>query len=72
MDRGAWQATVHAVAESEITEYARVRACGHTRMRARARTHTHTHTHRYCTAIEVSYYSGYLTLYFLPQEDSLV
>ena len=45
MDRGAWQATVHAVAESEITEYARVHACGHTRTRAHARARAHTHTH---------------------------
>ena len=49
MDRGAWRATAHADAESEMTEHARVR-----------------------TAIEVSYYSGFLPLYFLPQQDSLV
>ena len=32
MDRGVWWATVHGVAESDMTEH--------------ARTHTHTHTHR--------------------------
>ena len=36
-DRGAWQATVYWVAESDMTEHACVRA--------RAHTHTHTHTH---------------------------
>ena len=36
MDRGAWQVTVHGVAESDMTEQA------HARTRARAHTHTHT------------------------------
>ena len=36
MDRGAWQATVHRVAQS------RTRL---NQLRARAHTHTHTHTH---------------------------
>ena len=36
MDRGAWRATVHRVAELDTTEATE---------RARAHTHTHTHTH---------------------------
>ena len=39
MDRGAWRATVHKVANSR-TQLS-VCACTH----ARAHTHTHTHTH---------------------------
>ena len=38
MDRGAWRATVHRVAELDTTEATE---------RARAHTHTHTHTHNY-------------------------
>jgi len=38
MNRGAWQATVHRVAESDTTEATQ---------RAHTRTHTHAHTHRY-------------------------
>ena len=33
VDRGAWRAAVHEVAESDMTEH------------ARSLTHTHTHTH---------------------------
>ena len=40
MDRGAWQATVHRIAESDTTEC----ACMH----AQTHTHTHTHTHKIC------------------------
>ena len=40
MDRGTWQATIHGVAESGVTEH------------ARAHTHTHTHTH---TQIQVNH-----------------
>ena len=36
MERGAWQATVHGAADSDMAE--------HTRVRAHTRTHTHTHT----------------------------
>ena len=35
MDRGDWQAIVHEVTDSDMTEYT-----SHTH------THTHTHTHR--------------------------
>ena len=38
MDRGAWWATVHGVAESQIGLCLHVHACTH--------IHTHTHTHR--------------------------
>ena len=37
-DRGVWSATVHGVAELDMTEVTK-------RARARARAHTHTHTH---------------------------
>ena len=40
MDRGAWQATVHAVAKNHDAK-TRWSTCAHTRVRA----HTHTHTH---------------------------
>ena len=40
MDRGAWQATVFRVAESDMTE--------HTHTHTHAHTHTHTHTHTQC------------------------
>ena len=38
MDRGAWQATLHGVSESDTTEPM------HTHMHTH--THTHTHTHK--------------------------
>ena len=41
MDRGAWQATVHKVAETDMTEATEHITHTHTR------THTHTHTYIY-------------------------
>ena len=38
MDRGAWQTTVHGVAESDMIEL--VSMCAH--------KHVHAHTHRIC------------------------
>ena len=37
MDRGAWLATIHRIAESTMTEQLSTLTCAH--------THTHTHTH---------------------------
>ena len=42
MDRGAWQATVHGIRESDMTEHPSVHVHAH--------THTHTHTHTYTAA----------------------
>ena len=42
MDRGAWWAILHGVAESDMTEWLSMRACTH--------THTHTHSH-YCSPL---------------------
>ena len=46
IDRGAWPAIFHRVANSRIQSSKRVR------MHARAHTHTHTHTHTECKAEE--------------------
>ena len=43
MDRGAWQATVHGITQSQTQWSNRVHA--HARARAHTHTHTHTHTH---------------------------
>ena len=60
MDRGAWRATVHGVAEWDTTAHTHTHTHTHTRMRAHTRcwkvserrllrthssVHTHTHTH---------------------------
>ena len=42
MDRGAWQATVHGVTESDITKQL---ACTHTHSNTHTLKHTHSHTH---------------------------
>ena len=48
MDRGAWQATVYRVAQSQ-TQLKWLTACAHTHTHilslTHTRTHTHTHTH---------------------------
>ena len=44
MDRGAWQATVHAVAESDMTEH------------VYTKTHTHTHTHSLSLSLSLYIY----------------
>ena len=46
MDRGAWRAIVHGVAELDMIEQLR-RMCAHTHTQAHActRTHTHMYTH---------------------------
>jgi len=45
MDRGAWQATVFRVAESDMTEHT------HTHTHAHTHTHTHTHTHNVTSSV---------------------
>jgi len=48
MDRGAWQATVHAVAKNHDAK-TRWSTCAHTCVRTH--THTHTHTHEWSSRV---------------------
>ena len=48
MDIGAWWATVHGIAESDMTEVA-----WHTCMHTHRDSHTHTHTHTHSSEISV-------------------
>ena len=45
MDRGAWWATVHGVAELAMTEC--IHTHTHTHIQTDRQTDTHTHTHRH-------------------------
>ena len=48
MDRGAWRAIVHGVAESDMIEQLSTHSCTHTYASTCMHTHTHTHVHA-CT-----------------------
>ena len=55
MDRGAWKATVHDVAESRTrlsTEHARIRCSWSSARHTQTHTHTHTHTLSQVSCVE--------------------